>query len=45
MWATGIIMYSLVSGAHPFYNPGDGAEDFIKKSKNFRVSFTQSFSE
>lgn len=34
IWSCGIILYSLVAGKHPFYEPGDDKVAIVEKIKN-----------
>jgi len=45
MWATGIIMYILLTGKHPFYKEGDSVEEYSKKMLNPQFEFTEGVSE
>lgn len=44
MWAAGIILYTLLTGAHPFYKEGDTIEQFAAKMLNPRFTFPKNTS-
>lgn len=45
MWACGIIMYMLIEGKHPLYDPiNDNETSFTNKLRNPVFSFTSNFS-
>lgn len=44
MWACGIIMYMLIEGKHPLYEPGtDNEKTFLNKLKSPKWVFSQRF--
>lgn len=46
MWACGIIMYILITGKHPLYEPGEDNEStFIGKLKNPTWSIGEMFTD
>jgi serine/threonine protein kinase len=44
MWATGIIMYTLISGGHPLYKEGETDEDYLPKLTCLNWEFSTQFS-
>ncbi len=45
IWATGMIMYMLLEGRHPLYQPGDQAADYLRKIEAPAFEFSDTFSE
>jgi serine/threonine protein kinase len=42
LWATGFIMYELISGTHPLYVRGEDKQSYRDKLKNFKsISFNK----
>lgn len=45
MWSVGVIMYKLLTGEHPLYQPGENLKDYIAKLKEPQWEFPETFSE